>query len=355
SELVQWRKERLGDASIFYKNPNFSTLVKKYFRNPNDLDLGKRIHVWMNHVHTAYEYNRVCLHDKIGKERLFFPNRSGPHTSFFYKHIFEAVKSRKVLFEDFYLNEFDKQNYLNISIPIIDDLDSNKVIGILALRIDPEQYLYPLINKWPTPSKTAETLIIRREGNEAVFLNELKFQKNTALNLRRPLTEIRLPSVQAALGRKGIVEGVDYRGVPVIAYVCPIPNSPWFLVARMDTSEVYEPLYERLWLLLLFISILLIGTGSTIALVWHNQQVRFYNEKYISEKKRASLQNIISKSLNEIYVFNSETLKFNYANDGAINNLGYSMKELEEMTPLSIKPKFTITSFKKMAAPLFEK
>ena len=355
SELVQWRKERLGDASIFYKNPNFSDLVKNYFRNPNDLALEKRIHIWMKHVHTAYEYNQVCLHDTDGKERLFFPNQPGPHGSLFFNNISEAIKFRKVLFEDFYLNELDKHIYLNISIPIIDDLDTGKVIGILALRIDPEQYLYPLINKWPTPSKTAETLIIRREGNKAVFLNELRFQKNTALNLRRPLTEIRLPAVQAARGRKGIFEGVDYRGVPVIAYVCPIPNSPWFLVARMDISEVFEPLNERLWLLLLFISILLIGTGSTIALVWHNQQERFYNEKYLAEKRRTSLQNIISKSLNEIYVFNSETLKFNYANDGAINNLGYSMKELEEMTPLSIKPKFTITSFKEMAAPLFEK
>ena len=29
-ELVQWRKERLGDAAVFYRNANFSELVKRY-------------------------------------------------------------------------------------------------------------------------------------------------------------------------------------------------------------------------------------------------------------------------------------------------------------------------------------
>lgn len=355
SELVQWRKQRLGDAEVFYKNAEFSGIVKRYINNPNDSDAEKRIQDWIGQVRSAYNYNRICIHNANGTEVISTSNEQILKSFIFSARSSEVLKSGNIDFEDFYRDENDDRIYLTIFIPILSEKNIKNVIGVLALRIDPEQYLYPLINEWPTPSKTAETLLIRCEGNDALFLNELRFHKNSALNLRSPLTNTNLPAVQAALGRKGIFERVDYRGVPVIAYVCPIPNSPWFLVAQMDISEVFEPLNERLWLLLLFISILLIGTGSTIALVWHNQQVRFYNEKNISEKKRASLQNIISKSLNEIYVFNSETLKFNYANDGAINNLGYSMKELEEMTPLNIKPKFTITSFKEMAAPLFEK
>ena len=104
-------------------------------------------------------------------------------------------------------------------------------LGVLMLRIDPSVYLYPFIQRWPTPSETAETLLIRREGNEAVFLNELKFQKNTALALRVSLDNTDLPAVKAALGQEGIVEGVDYRGVPVLAAVRAVPDSPWFLVA----------------------------------------------------------------------------------------------------------------------------
>ena len=41
-----------------------------------------------------------------------------------------------------------------------------------------------------------------------------------------------------------------------------IVNLPWFLVARMDTSEVYAPLYARLWETLLFFGALILAGGA---------------------------------------------------------------------------------------------
>jgi len=35
------------------------------------------------------------------------------------------------------------------------------------------------------------------------------------------------------LGQTGIMQGMDYRGVPVIAAVCAVNDSPWFLVAKI--------------------------------------------------------------------------------------------------------------------------
>ena len=148
------------------------------------------------------------------------------------------------------------------------------------MRIDPDKYLYPFIKHWPVPSETAETLLIRREGNEAVFLNELRFQTNTALNLRNSLENTNMPAVKAALGQEGIVESKDYRGVPVIAAVRAVSDSPWSLVAKMDTAEVYALLHERLWLTILLVSLLLIGAGAGIGVIWRHQRVQFYKERY---------------------------------------------------------------------------
>ncbi|MDP1995107.1 MAG: cache domain-containing protein, partial [Ignavibacteria bacterium] len=223
SELVQWWKERLGDAEVFYKNAEFSGIVKRYIDNPNDSDAKKRIQDWIGQVRSAYNYNSICIHNANGTEVISTSNEQILKPFIFSVRSAEVLKSGKIVFEDFYRDENDKRVYLTIFIPILSEKNIKNVIGVVALRIDPEQYLYPLTNGWPTPSKTAETLIIRREGNEAVYLNELRFHKNSALNLRSPLTNTNLPAVQAALGRKGIFEGVDYRGVPVIAYVCPIP------------------------------------------------------------------------------------------------------------------------------------
>jgi len=167
---------------------------------------------------------------------------------------------------------------------------------VLALRINPETYLYPFIKRWPTPSLPAETLLVRRDGNDALCLNELQFRTNTALNLRFSLEHTNSAAVKAVLGQNGIVEARDYFGAPVLAALYAIPDSPWFLVTRMDTAKVYAPLAERLRLTILIGSLLLISTALGIGAIWRHQRVRFYKERYemiqcnirdITERKRA--------------------------------------------------------------------
>ena len=79
----------------------------------------------------------------------------------------------------------------------------------------------------------------------------------------------------------------------------------------------------------------------------------------ITERKRAEaislrLGRIVEDSVNEIYVFDSSTLRFLQVNRGARENLGYSEEELLHMTPLDIKPRFTRESFEELIRPLRE-
>jgi two-component system, cell cycle sensor histidine kinase and response regulator CckA len=78
------------------------------------------------------------------------------------------------------------------------------------------------------------------------------------------------------------------------------------------------------------------------------------SEKQQAESQRRQLFDILEKSLNEIYVFDSKTLKFQYVNSGALNNLHYSLEEIKELTPLDIKPAFTEERFRAMIRPLLE-
>lgn len=65
-----------------------------------------------------------------------------------------------------------------------------------------------------------------------------------------------------------------------------------------------------------------------------------------------SLGAVLDASINEIFMFDATTLKFVQVNKGARRNLGYSMEELREMTPLSFKPRFTADKFEVLIAPL---
>ncbi len=71
-------------------------------------------------------------------------------------------------------------------------------------------------------------------------------------------------------------------------------------------------------------------------------------------KELSAFGKILDRSLNEIYIFDAKTLHFLHVNHGARENIGYSMDECREMTPLDIKPEHTPASFATLVEPLLD-
>jgi PAS domain-containing protein len=226
-------------------------------------------------------YDRAFLLDAKGTTRLSVPDTAEPTPAILAERAAASLRMDQVLLQDFYRDEHDQRVYLALMAPILDQQDGNRPLGVIVLRIDPTIFLYPLIKRWPTPSTTAETLLVRREGSDTLFLNDLRFQANTALALRFPLiSNTELPAAKAVMGQHGIVDGVDYRGVPVIAAVRAVPDSPWHIVTRMDKAEAYASLRERMWLTVLLVSVLVCGAGAVAIFLWRQQKLAFYRRQH---------------------------------------------------------------------------
>jgi PAS domain S-box-containing protein len=75
-------------------------------------------------------------------------------------------------------------------------------------------------------------------------------------------------------------------------------------------------------------------------------------QQHEAEKERRLLADTIAASLNEIYLFDAETYRFRYANEGALRNLGYSMDQLRQLTPLDIKSELSKPEFEAHVTPL---
>ncbi|MEP3207555.1 MAG: PAS domain S-box protein [Maribacter sp.] len=74
-----------------------------------------------------------------------------------------------------------------------------------------------------------------------------------------------------------------------------------------------------------------------------------------SERERNHWSKIFDESFNEIFVFDTLSLQFINVNQGALTNIGYSLEELLQLTPVDIKPNYTEVEFRKTIAPLLEK
>ena len=215
------------------------------------------------------------------------------------------------------------------------------IVGVILLRIEPYQFLYPLIKSWPTPSLTGETELIRQEDGEVVFLNELRHRQNIPLNLRFPLNSPNLVAARVARGEQGMIESLDYRGVPVLAASGRIPHSSWFLIAKLDADEIYAPLQKRTKELA-FLLISLIATGGLgVAYFWRNQQTRFYRRQYEVERQRSSLAQryeYLTRFANDIILVTDQNLKIVEANDRAVASYGYAREELLQLDLKQLYP-----------------
>ena len=72
------------------------------------------------------------------------------------------------------------------------------------------------------------------------------------------------------------------------------------------------------------------------------------------EAEETTLGRIIEESLNEVYIFDVNTFKFIMANRGGRENLGYTLEEMQRLTPLDIKPNVTRMKFLEWIKPLVE-
>lgn len=278
-ELTTWRNERLGDAKFFFNNDVFANLVGEYLKNRNDIILKGEISAWLNNVETIYSYDNISLLDSDFKVRISIPEKSC-ETEDVLTHACEILKTKQILFEDFYWNEINRKAFLRISVPIFEK-NSGKFLAVVSLRIDPEIFLYPYVQSWPVPNiKTEETVLARRNGNCVEYLNELRFRKNTAFKIKRLITDVNIVSVRAALGSEGIIEGKDYRGVEVLAYTRAVNNSPWYLITKIGKSEVFDFLHEQLAITIIFITVLLSASGAATGYMWKRQIASFYRQKY---------------------------------------------------------------------------
>jgi signal transduction histidine kinase len=303
AEIVQWRRERLADGGLFFANLDFTELVRRSVDTPGNAENKFILRHWLEKIAVSYGYDSVSLLDLEGKTTLAYPSDHFAAVPELLEGLASAVEEGRPLLVDFFRDPADGRKYLAVLTPI------HKLI--LCLLIDPEKYLFPLIHLWPTQSETTETLVVRRTGGEAVYLNDLRFQKNTSLELKIPLTRTEMPAVQAALGRRGIWEGRDYRNVPVLASIREVPESPWFIIAKIDLEEVFGPVRGRLQITIVAILALLLAEAAWIVFSIKHREIGFYREKSrAAETFNKELERQVKERTSRLELLNKELEAF---------------------------------------------
>ena len=317
-ELTQYRRERLGDGEIL-DTPAFAQLAGRFLEQPAQAASAQSLlESWLHKYTQLADYDEVRLLDAQGVTRLGVPAGLGPADPILLEAAARVLKSGRIAIQDFYLDGQSRRASLALLVPVrdaTDATDARRRLGVVVLRIDPQRYLYPFIQRWPAANQTAETLLVRREGKGVLFLNDLRFRDGTAVTLLLPQENKRLPAMMAVKGVEGIMEGRDYREVPVIAALRGVPDSSWFLVAKMDVAEAYGPQHEYRAQLIAMVGALLLGTAAYIGLIWNQQRVRHYRELDLAQ---TTLQVAMDQSPAGIAIADAPSGTLRYVNDAGL-------------------------------------
>ena len=340
-QIQLWHSQRLGDAAIVRDNTPLIMQIKKFFKDKNQPEARRNLIKWIESINREYDYNGVSLVDITMNPKLSVSSSDPVTVEGIEAEIGDVIENQKIIMVEMHKTGSLNKPHIDLLVPLIDPESIKPTLfGVVILRIDPQKFIFPLIKEWPTKSKSSETLLIRQEGDSILYLNELRHQKNTELNLRLPITNKNLLGSKAVSGSNGIFEGVDYRGVPVIGYLTKVPGFSWYLITKIDKKELRAPI-RRFLIIAITVTILLIFINGTIFGFWiWNQKVRLYKQQLKNELEKKALEihfGYLFKYANDIITLLDNHLSVVEINDCALKTYGYKREEMIGMKTLKLR------------------
>ncbi len=350
AQLVQWRQERIGEGLFLQRTPAVIRDVAALLASPDDAAARLRVVDWLEPIRGGDRYASVMLFDANGTLRLAVPDR-GPLLQLLPRDLLNrAWQDRTVHMTE--LQRVPGKNTMQTSIvaPLLTGPDpagaavkgTNGVFGVIVLWLDAGQALFPMLQSWPGPSATAEIVLIRREGESVIFLNELRHRPKDGSGLNFSLQESLLPAAMAARGQTGVREGLDYRGEPVLTAIRSVPSASWFLLAKIDQHEAYEAMRREFWQSGLLMMFLLVVIGLATVSVWRQRHLAHLQRLLAAEQARkivAERLALVMRHANDIILLLDEAGRIVEASERALKAYGYTLEELCALPPGGLREK----------------
>lgn len=328
-QIEDWYRDELNDAQTISRNPALLESVKVFSQNPSKVYKESLLSL-LNQIKTEHDYSDIILTSLDGKI-ITSTNDLIVNLNSVEKTTLEAVINQgKSLCTDLFPNDRSGNQQVLISFVSIGGNPNNNTAYALVLRMNPDDFLYPLVDRWPVPSRTSETFIFRVENEHILYLNNLRHKNIKVFDYRIHLTKVDLPAAKAAAGYKGIFSGKDYRNVDVFAYMDKIKDTPWYLISKVDNSEMFEEFPLLAIYVIGFTFLIILTIGSVLTLLYNWRQKTIYAELYKKEKEIWQQQEkfkVTLDSLGDGVITLDINGKVQYMNNLAEDLTGWNVRE----------------------------
>ncbi|HTP72958.1 MAG TPA: PAS domain-containing protein, partial [Burkholderiaceae bacterium] len=231
-QIDDWLGDRVSEA-LFLRNSEYLSSAYLQWQDGRDRRAGERLLERMSEFTQSNRYHGWLLLDAAAMPLASENNTDRTIPPQLRSAVLRAVDSGEVQHSEIYRADgAQPQSRLDIVAPLIRTGSPARAVAVL--RVDTSGFIAPLLRSWPVPRQSAESLLVRVDGNGMVG-------GTFGGSERLPLSTPQLLSAQAIRGEQplGIAfDGLDVRGTPVTGVVRRVRGTDWYLVVKIDRSEL---------------------------------------------------------------------------------------------------------------------
>jgi PAS domain S-box-containing protein len=339
-QVAEWKRERLNDATLIHENVTLVEHIDDMFIRDDPRREKSRLIQLLTTLIDNYDFRGAVLVDAGGKPGIAVPESEAVMGESLRSSITKAISNPVISISDFHTATVVSYLHLDLLIPMKMPYEGDTVLaGVLVLRIDPEEELFPMLSTWPTPGRTAECILFRFEGDSVIYLNGSRlagYDKPITL----ATTDMELSVLTPQGEEKKARTFTDYTGTEVVASVRKVPGSDWYLIAKKDSSEILERFMREITMLWMIMGFVYLALASLAYLIIKATRARYLREKQQEELNRQAIMkhfDYVMKHGNDIILLIDNNLKIVEANERAVTTYGYPRQKLIGMNIANIR------------------
>jgi hypothetical protein len=287
-KIQNWVKERKGEARFTYSNEGFIEIIKELLEKPDNSEAVNYAVEWLRPMKESHDYIFITFICAKGVQLL--PTEGIIIAKEQKNAAMAAGRSGDISIGGIILGS-PGNIFMDMFVPLV-DYDSGGLLGTVIFRIDPRTELFPLIKNIIIPSRSLETLLVKREKDGGLILNELR-HKTGLPPMSLTLTDA-FEKLDLIEGEKTITT-IDYRNVEVLADIRRVPEFDWIIITKIDIDEIFEPLVAQRSQFIIMILLVSASLALLVFFLIKNRQNKFYRdivtERNESERKIRELNN----------------------------------------------------------------